>query len=170
MMHITPNMLLLGRSSDVSPPLIYSEDEKFSARLAYVAQVEKDWWDRWYKTVLPTLFSYKKWKKKKENLVIDDIVMLRYPGHFKDDYCLARVSEVHPDDEGLVRVVTVEYRKKNPRESKTVCKTRPLISEKVAVHRLHRLNLADEAAAYDEQVAGLDDEGEEGAVHEVHAQ
>ena len=121
--------------------------------------------------MLPTLFSYKKWKKKKENLVIGDVVMLRYPGHFKDDYCLARVSEVHADEEGLVRVVTVEYRKKNPRESKTVCKTKPLICEKVAVHRLHRLDLADEAAAYDEQVAGLDvGRGEEGAVHEVHAQ
>ena len=43
MLPITPNMLLLGRSSDVSPPLIYSEDNRFSSRLAYVAQVEQTW-------------------------------------------------------------------------------------------------------------------------------
>ena len=47
--------------------------------------------------------------------------MIQYPGHFKDDYTLAKVSEVHADDEGLVRVVTVKYRKKNPRESKRIC-------------------------------------------------
>ena len=45
MLPITPNMLLLCRSSDVSPPLIYSEDNRFSSRLAYVAQVEQTWWD-----------------------------------------------------------------------------------------------------------------------------
>ena len=170
MMPITPNMLLLGRSSDVSPPLIYSFEEKFSTRLAYIAQVEQEWWDRWYKQVLPTLFTFKKWKKKQENIVIGDIVMLRYAGHFKDDYCLARVSEVHPDDEGLVRVVTVKYRKKNPRESKIVYKSKPLLTEKVAVHRLQRLDLADESEDYEELMAADKDEEVAGAVHGVQGE
>ena len=64
MMPLTPNMLLLARSSNVSPSLVYSGEDRFCARLAYVAQVEKEWWDRWIKQVLPTLFSYKKWKTK----------------------------------------------------------------------------------------------------------
>ena len=167
MMPISPNMLLLGRSSDTSPPLIYSEDERFCTRLAYIAQLEQEWWDRWYKQVLPTLFTYKRWKKKQENLVVGDIVLLRYAGHFKDDYCLARVSEVHPDDEGLVRVVTVQFRKKNPRESKSVYRAKPLLSEKVAVHRLHRLDLADEAPVH-EGVQGSLCEGDAiGAAHEI---
>ena len=144
MLPITPNMLLLGRSSDSSPPLDYSPDERFSSRLAYVSEVEKDWWRRWYVQVLPTLFSYKRWKRKQRNLVVGDIVLLHYPNHFKDDYCLGKISDVHPDEEGDVRLVTVQYRKKNPRESLTVCRTRPLITEKMAVHRLHRLDLADE--------------------------
>ena len=96
--------------------------------------------------VLPTLFSYKRWKRKQRNLVIEDIVLLHYPNHFKDDYCLGKVSDVHPDEEGDVRLVTVQYRKKNPRESLTVCRTRPLITEKMAVRRLHRLDLADEVS------------------------
>ena len=114
----------------------YSDEDKFSTRLAYVAQVEQEWWDRWYKEVLPTLFTFKKWKKKQDNLVVGDIVMLSYAGHFKYDYCLARVTAVYPDDEGLVRVVTVKFRKKNPRKSKTVYKSKPLLTETVAVHRL----------------------------------
>ena len=144
MLPLTPNMLLLGRSSDLSPPMVYSSEDKFSRRLAYIEQVEADWWSRWHKQVLPTLFTYKKWKRKKENLKKGDIVMMSYAGHFKDDYTLAKVVETHPDEEGLVRVATVAYKKRNPRESKSVYQSKPLIHEKVAIHRLYRLDLADE--------------------------
>ena len=120
MMPITPNMMLLSRSSSNSPPMVYSSDDRFCASLSFVAQVEKEWWDRWIKIVLPTLFSYKKWKMKVKNL------------------------EVHPSADGLVRQVTVGFRKKNPRESSAVYKSKPLLQEKVAVHRLHRLQLVDE--------------------------
>ena len=54
MMPLTPNMLLLARSSNISPSMNYSPDDRFCTRLAYVAQVEKEWWDRWIKVVLPT--------------------------------------------------------------------------------------------------------------------
>ena len=70
--------------------------------------------------------------------------MLSYAGHFKDDYTLAKVVETHPDEEGLVRVATVAFKKRNPRESKSVYQSKPLIHEKVAIHRLYRLDLADE--------------------------
>ena len=144
MMPLTPNMLLLGRSSSVSPPMVYSSDDRFCTRLAYVSQVEQEWWDRWIKNVLPTLLAYRKWKVKRENLDKGDIVMLRYAKHFKDDYCLAKVTDVHKDPDGLVRQVTVSYRKKNPRESVEVYQSKPLISEQVAIHRLHKLNLVDD--------------------------
>ena len=149
MMPITPNMMLLARSSNLSPPMEYSADDRFCTRLAYIAQVEKEWWDRWIKVVLPTLFSYKKWKVKKENMKVGELVMLRYPKQFKDDYCLAKVSQIHPDSDGLVRKVTISYRKKNPREPADVYRSRPLISEQVAIHRLHRLELADETMLMD---------------------
>ena len=146
MVPLTPNMMLLSRSSNSSPPLEYSNDDKFCARLAYVAQVEKEWWDRWIKQVLPTLFSYKRWKIKQKNIVAGDLVMLKYPGQFKDDYCMAKVTKADPDEDGLVRKVTVNFKKRNPRESPTIYKSKPLISEEVAVHRLHKLHLADEPA------------------------
>ena len=144
MMPITPNMMLLSRSSSNSPPMEYSADDRFCARLAFVAQVEKEWWERWIKVVLPTLFSYKRWKMKTKNLEVGEIVLLKYPGQFKDDYTIAKVIEVHPSADGLVRQVTVQFRKRNPRESSTVYKSKPLLQEKVAVHRLHRLELVDE--------------------------
>ena len=162
MMPITPNMMLLSRSSSNSPPMEYSPDDKFCARLSYVAQVEKEWWDRWIKTVLPTLFSYKRWKTKQRNLEIGELVMLKYPGQFKDDYCIAKVTEVHPSEDGLVRQVTVEFKKKNSRESPSIYKSKPLIQEKVAVHRLHRLQLVDEDAHL-----GAEEDRDEAAVQTV---
>ena len=41
---------------------------------------------------------------------------------FKDDYCLAKV-----DEDGLVRKVTVSYRKENPRESPQVYNSKHFI-------------------------------------------
>ena len=105
------------------------------------AEVEKDWWRSWVKQVLPTLFSYKKWKKRQANIQVGEIVMLHYPGQLKNDYCIiARVDEVHPSSDNLVRQVSISYRKKNSREPAGVC-NKSLITEKVSVHRLHRLDL-----------------------------
>ena len=132
---LTPNHMLLGRSSPESPPLEYSESDKFCQRLAYVAAVEKEWWSKWVKTVLPTMLPAKKWKNEQNNLSVGDVVMLTYPGNFKDDYVLARVTKVHPDDKNLVRRVTVKYRRKNSKEASNVCKSK-MIEEIVAVQRL----------------------------------
>ena len=66
---ITPNHMLLGRSSPESPPLEYSDSDKFCHRLAYVAAVEEEWWQKWISSVLPTLLPPRKWKKEETNLV-----------------------------------------------------------------------------------------------------
>ena len=147
MIPLTPNMLLLGRSSKMSPPLTYDEKERFCARLAYITQVEKDWWSLWIKQVLPTLLSYRRWKTPKENIRVGELVLVRYPNQFKDDYCLAKVIKAEPGEDGLVRKVTVTYRKKNPKESSHTYKSKPLISEIMAIHRLHRLDIVDEEIA-----------------------
>ena len=135
MMPITPNHMLLGRSSPESPPLSYSDDDRFCRRLAYVAEVEQEWWRRWISTVLPTMLPARKWKQEIQNLMVGDVVMLTYPGNVKDDYILARVTQVHPDGKGLVRRVTVKFRRKNSRESREVCKSK-MMEEVVAVQRL----------------------------------
>ena len=71
-------------------------------------------------------------------------MLLKYPGQFKDDYTSAKITEVHLSADGLVRQVTVGFRKKNPRESSAVYKSKSLLQEKVAVHRLYRMQLVEE--------------------------
>ena len=109
-----------------------------------MGQVEKEWWDKWIVQVWPTLFPYKKWKTERRNIQKEELVLLRYPGPFKDDYTIAKVIDVIPGSDGLVRRVRVAYKKKNSKEPAHVYKSKPLIEEEVAIHRIHRLQLMDE--------------------------
>lgn len=165
MMPLTPNMMILGRNSNESPPMEYDPDERFCARLNYVATVESEWWKKWVKEVMPTLLPYTKWKKEQKNLKPGDIVLMRYQGNVKDDYRLAMVEEVHPDPKNLVRTVTVKFRRKNKREPRMVCRSKPkdLIREKVAVQRLHFLASTDEDSAAKKDVENdvIDEETKE---------
>ena len=136
---ITPNHLLIGRSDQEVPPLDYSEESKTTSRLAYVSCLYRSWWSSWIQQVLPTLVPIRKWKKRRENLSVGDIVMLYYEGNLKDDYRLAKVLDVYPDERGLVRTVKIGYRKRNKKEKVDVYKPKPLVEEKIAVQRLSLL-------------------------------
>ena len=133
---ITPNQLLLGKTDDDAPPLDYEEDDKLTARLAYVSSVYDAWWRAWYSQVLPTLVHCTRWRKEVRNIEVGDIVFMFYPSSIKDEYRLARVVETFPDQKGLVRSVRVSYRRRDKRESSLTYKSKPPIEEIVAVQRL----------------------------------
>ena len=52
--------------------------------------------------------------------------------------------KTHPDKNGLVRTVTVSYRRRDRREKPTDYKKKPLVEENVAVQRLSVLLSAKE--------------------------
>ena len=54
MLPLTPNHLLLGKASIETPDMEFTEEDKYSARLAYVEQVYEAWWKKWIQDVLPT--------------------------------------------------------------------------------------------------------------------
>ena len=142
---ITPNQLLLGRSAEAAPPLEYREtDGKFTRRLAYVSSVYNSWWTRWISQVLPTLVPMRRWRKVKKNIKVGDVVMIDSSNVMKDEYRVGRVEDVHPDSAGLVRTVTVVYRKKDARENPAEYRSRKLVREKMAVQRLRPLVPSDE--------------------------
>ena len=122
----------------------YIEDSSTTARLAYVTELYNTWWDAWIQQVLPTLMPVRKWKKRSKNLSVGDVVMMYYEGNIKDDYRLAKVLQVHPDSKGLVRTVTIGYRRRNKKEKAEVYQKKPLVQEQVAVQRLCLLVPKDE--------------------------
>ena len=94
--------------------------------------------------VLPTLIPVRKWKDQKRNLKVGDIVMMKYQGNFVDDYRIARVSDVFPDERDLIRTVEVSYRRRDKREDPEVYKSKPLSTERVGVQRLALLQAVGE--------------------------
>ena len=140
---ITPNQILLARSSNSSPVPEYSCDDKVLTRLAYVQKVEKAWWDKWIKSVFPTLLPNNKWRNEERNLNVGDVVMIKFPRLKVAEYKLGRVVKVHPDRKGLVRSVTVNHRVNDAREGNQVCKPR-LKQEIMGVQRLVCLLPAEE--------------------------
>ena len=56
-------------------------------------------------------------------------MLLLKSGLVKDQYILARVTKVYPDDNSLVRKVEIKYRRKNSREAPDVCKSKREITD-----------------------------------------
>ena len=144
MMPLTPNHLLLGRATIDIPDLEYDESNKFSARVSYIQEVYKVWWEKWIQDILPTLVPCKRWKDIKKNLKVGDIVMMKYEGNMSNDYRLARVKEVFPDKKGLVRTVKVSFRRRDKRETGDEYWKKPLVEELVSIQRLALLQVASE--------------------------
>ena len=61
----------------------------------------------WSCTAFPLLSTQDKWHHQKRNLQVGDIVHLRYDQQFKNHFCLARVTQLFPNEAGVVRNVKV---------------------------------------------------------------
>ena len=65
----------------------------------------------WFSRCFPSLFAFRGWVKKVRNLEVGDIVLVETKLKMgKGSYRMARVIETYPDDNGLVRKVTLEAR------------------------------------------------------------
>ena len=84
----------------------------------------------------------RKWVSQKDNVKIGDICLLLYKGRVKDDYRLVKVLECHTSKDGLVRTVTVGYKRRDLRNAQKIAADPSqfvpvsLVKEKVHVQRL----------------------------------
>ncbi|KAK9753060.1 methyltransferase (DUF5641) [Popillia japonica] len=62
---------------------------------------------RWKKEYLSTLQQRSKWKKEHTNLEVGDLVLVTNQST-TDRWPLARVTEIQPGSDGLVRVATIK--------------------------------------------------------------
>ena len=65
-------------------------------------------WSRWHKEYLQLLQNRQKWTEEKRNLKVGDVVLLKDEGETRSKWPMARVVEVHPSYDGLVRSVTLK--------------------------------------------------------------
>jgi len=70
-------------------------------------QIQQSFWKRWSVEYLSTLQARSKWYRKKTNLAIGDLVLVRQQNVPPTVWKLGRYVSVHPGDDGVVQVVTV---------------------------------------------------------------
>ncbi|XP_029176361.1 uncharacterized protein LOC114944557 [Nylanderia fulva] len=107
---ITPGHFLIGESpvNVPEPPTLTDTHGRANSRSILITNLRDHFWNRWSREYLHHLQQLGKWRQRSENLQPGALVLI------KDDllppakWSLGRISEVHPGDDGIVRVVTVE--------------------------------------------------------------
>ena len=137
---LTPNMLLLGRTSTMPlHDVEYENSDKYSHRVAFIEELERLWWNMWYTQCFDGLVPFQRNSDAKisANIKEGDICLLKYQGKIdKGDYRLCRVVQTMPDDKNLVRKVVVEMRPRNSRESTLPYASKDLVKQIVTIQRL----------------------------------
>ncbi|KAL6481772.1 hypothetical protein MHYP_G00098520 [Metynnis hypsauchen] len=102
---LTPNHILTMKSSIILPPpgQFCKEDLYLHKRWRRVQFLANEFWQRWRREYLLNLQQRQKWQRTSRNPQVDDIVILQDDNAPRNKWKLARVVEVHPSADGLVR-------------------------------------------------------------------
>ncbi|KAH9636830.1 hypothetical protein HF086_017073 [Spodoptera exigua] len=74
----------------------------------YIASINKHFWKRWSTEYLQQLQVRTKWRAAKANLRVDDLALIKEDNMPPGKWAMARVEELHPGQDGYVRVVTLK--------------------------------------------------------------
>lgn len=104
---LTPNHLLIATKNRGLPPGEFTSDDNYVKRKwRQVQHVANVFWSRWSREYLPLLQKRQRWLKPNRNVAIGDLVLIS--GNTpRNVWSMGRVTQVHQDREGIVRVVTL---------------------------------------------------------------
>lgn len=102
---LTPNHILTMKSSIVLPPPgeFVKEDLYLHKRWRRVQHLANEFWYRWKKEYLLNLQQRQKWHKTHRNAKINDVVIVQDDAVPRNEWKLAKVTQVYPDDDRCVR-------------------------------------------------------------------
>ena len=122
---IFPIQLLTFKSDVVFPPpgMFERADLYCKKQWRRVQYLANQFWSRWKVEFLATLQLRQKWTQKGRNFMVGDVVLVKDSEVFtrRNGWPLARVEEVFPSEDGLVRKVKLRV------ANKQVDKTRSLL-------------------------------------------
>lgn len=106
---LIPIHLLTQKSQVVLPPPgVFQRADIYSRkRWRRVQHLGNEFWQRWRKSYLCSHQSRQKWFRPHKNLQVNDVVILKDENLPRNCWKLARVEEIYPDDDGLVRKVKI---------------------------------------------------------------
>lgn len=105
---LTPGHFLVGEALIAVPePSLAEEPTNRLSHWRALQQMRDHFWDRWSQEYLQTIMARIKWQKLTINPRIGDLCLIRGETSPPSKWPLARIIDVHPGDDGQVRVVTV---------------------------------------------------------------
>ena len=107
---LTPNCLLMGRSTSKNPGGWHPSNSKLE-RFHLVQQISNAFWKQWIQTCAPALVIDEKWHAKQDDIHPGDVVLVLDSDSLRAEYRLALVKEVYPGADGSVRNVKISYRR-----------------------------------------------------------
>ena len=129
---LAPRDVLFGRAGKsvnqstrrIDFTLDLDQDEALHEMGQQQSRIVEQWKAKWKEQVFPDMVARPKWRSAFRNLQAGDIGHVRYPRKVgEDEWRIARVEEATPDDDKVVRTVTVSFRprhvKDNPKPYKT---------------------------------------------------
>ncbi|KYN12716.1 hypothetical protein ALC57_15107 [Trachymyrmex cornetzi] len=120
---LSPAHCLIGKSLTSLPEenLLSVPDNRLST-WHHIQKVRQDFWSRWSLEYLNELQTRAKWDKDKPNLTVGDVVLIKDRTLPCTQWALGRITSLHPDDDGVIRVATMKTATGELKRSvKTLC-------------------------------------------------
>lgn len=106
---LTPGHFLIGRPLNSVPDRITPETKISCLKRWDIIQKQVQvFWKRWKEEYLHQLQQRRKWFYPKDDVKIDDVVLIKDENTPSTYWSMGRVIEVHPGSDGLVRVATLK--------------------------------------------------------------
>uniref|UniRef100_A0A1B0GPR9 Uncharacterized protein n=1 Tax=Phlebotomus papatasi TaxID=29031 RepID=A0A1B0GPR9_PHLPP len=103
---LSPAHFLIGRNL-LAPPEPPVGSMNPSSRWKLVTKLTQDIWKRWARDYLTTLQQRQKWRTGGQDIKVGDLVLIKEDS-VPTQWPIARVTDVHPGKDGVVRVVTLK--------------------------------------------------------------
>ena len=121
--YLSPNDLLLGRSTSKVPCSQFDVSSSKYQRFKFVQRITDAFWRRWTEDYFPSLIIQQKWHAPHRNIKQGDIVIVQDSNLIRGKWRIGRVTKAEPSlRDGFVRNVEIEY--KNPNSKKYLTITR----------------------------------------------
>ena len=108
--YLSPNDLLLGRTSNKASPDMCNTDTSFLKCFKHVDEVINCFWKKWTRDFFPTLIVRAKWHVGKRNVQPGDVVLVKDSNAVRGKWKLAQVMTAVPGSDNKVRNVTLRYK------------------------------------------------------------
>lgn len=109
---LTPGHFLTLRPLNQAPEPDYLQCN-LTRKWQHVQRLVQSFWKSWSREIWHQAKTRPKWLHKEPNIQVGDVVLVHEDDRPSMEWPLARVTEVHPGRDGLVRVATVEDARKH---------------------------------------------------------